>query len=65
MFMGYCISDWLRVVEYVFIVLVLFTGAFVLSCICTNKTTHKEKIKNNNNNKQNIKGKKSYFIDVA
>ena len=60
MFMGYEASQWFGLLEYLFIVTIIFTGAFAVSCIITNKFLHKKKKKFKVKNK-----KKSYFIDVA
>ena len=61
MFYGYPISQWLGVVEWFAMMIVLFIGTVAVSCILTNKFLHKDKRKNNR-----IKNKKkSYFIDVA
>ena len=61
MFMGYEASKWIGLLEYLFIVTIIFTGVFLVSCIITNKFLHKKR-KNNFKTKNK---KKSYFIDVA
>ena len=59
MFMGGTTEQWIQLLEYCFIMLVIFIGVGVISCILTNKTLHRK-------NKFKVKNKKkSYFIDVA
>lgn len=60
MFLGYPVSQWIGLLEYCGIILVLsiFTG--VMSCILANKSLHKKRNKLNKKFK-----KKSCFIDVA
>ena len=46
MFMGGTTEQWIGVIEWLFLMVILFTGTFVVSCIITNKFLHKKR-KNN------------------
>ena len=59
MFYGYPISQWIEVVEWLLLMIILFTGTFVVSCILTNKFLHKNK-KNKLKNKKTKKEKLFY-----
>jgi uncharacterized membrane protein len=59
MFMGYEASQWIGLLEYLFIVAIVFSGAFAVSCIIYNKFIHKK-----NKRRKKVENK-SYFIDVA
>jgi len=61
MFLGGTTEQWIQLLQYCIIVLVLGTGSVIFSCILTNKILYK---KRKNNFKAKTK-KKSYFIDVA
>jgi hypothetical protein len=60
MFMGYSVSQWIGVIEWFILMIILFAGIFITSCIVVNKTLHKRR-----KNKIKKAEKKSYFIDVA
>ena len=59
--MNYSISQWIGVIEWLLLMLIIFTGVFVVSCIIANKMLHKEKKKSRTRKTE----KKNYFIDVA
>lgn len=60
MFMGGTTEQWVGLLEYIFIIAIIFTGTFAVSCIIYNKFLHKRKKVKIKNSKR-----KSYFIDVA
>jgi uncharacterized membrane-anchored protein YhcB (DUF1043 family) len=60
--MNYPLSNWIGLLEYCGIVLVLSIFIGAVSCILVNKILHK---KRKNNYKAKKTEKKSYFIDVA
>ena len=60
MFMGGTTEQWIGLIEWLFLMVILFTGTFVVSCIITNKFLHK---KRKNNHKSKKAEKKSWFID--
>lgn len=63
MFMGGTIEQWIGVLEWLVLIIVLGIGTVIVSCILTNKVLHKNKRKKKFKYKKTEK--KSYFVDVA
>lgn len=60
MFYGYPLDNWIGLLEYCIMMIVLFTGIFIFSSILANKM-----VCTNKRNKHKTITRKSYFIDVA